>query len=190
MLYLIQKMNECPQTDTQSVMDHGLDVRDHFRQLYKILESGQTDPYWRLPAWIFQYRNQLLTALFPLDIIEEYTLFHDCGKVFCLTYENGKRHFPNHAEISYQTWLKYGTVEAANLMRLDMEIHRIKDKDIDSFILHPEAITLLLVGLCEVHSNSRMFGGMDSDSFKIKWKQINKRGAKICERLFGEVSHG
>ena len=66
-----------------------------------------------------------------------------------------------------------------------MEIHTIKDKDVKEFIRDPRtAVTLLLVGLAEVHSNAQMFGGIESDSFKIKYKQIAKRGKAICELLF------
>lgn len=28
-----------------------------------------------------------------------------------------------------------------------------------------------------------MFGGIDSTSFKIKWKNIDRKGQKICEIL-------
>jgi len=117
----------------------------------------------------------------------EYTLYHDCGKPYCLTYdENGKRHFPNHAEKSYQTWLSVdGDPQVAKLIKLDMVIHTLKADEVDDFIKHPEAITLLLAGLAEVHANAKMFGGMDSTSFKIKWNQINKRGKAICQKLFG-----
>ena len=44
-------------------------------------------------------------------------------------------------------------------------------------------MSLLLAGLAEIHSNAEMFGGLDSVSFKIKWKQINKRGKAICKLL-------
>jgi hypothetical protein len=67
---------------------------------------------------------------------------------------------------------------------MDMMIHTMKSGDNDEFIKHPEAITLLLAGLAEVHSNAKMFGGTDSTSFKIKWNQINKRGKAICQKLF------
>jgi len=67
-----------------------------------------------------------------------------------------------------------------------MLIHTIKANDLDEFVQHPEAITLLISGLAETHSNAKMFGGIDSTSFKIKWNQINKRGKAICQKLFGE----
>jgi hypothetical protein len=37
--------------------------------------------------------------------------------------------------------------------------------------------------LCEIHANADMFGGINSTSFKIKFKQINKRGKAIINFL-------
>jgi hypothetical protein len=181
-------MHQCPQTETQSVYQHGISVKDHTFDLIQMLQSGEAKAGWILPNWFFQYRQQILSKLLSLDIIEEYTIHHDCGKPYCLTYdEQGKKHFPNHAEVSHQTWINVGGNElAARLMQMDMMIHTIKDKDIENFIKNPEAITLLISGLAEVHSNAKMFGGTDSTSFKIKWNQINKRGKAICQKLFGE----
>lgn len=181
-------MQHCFQTDIQSVYQHGISVKEHIFELITFLKTGQINIGWKLPNWMYDYREQLLTAALPDDIIEEYAVFHDCGKPYCLQYDNeGKRHFPNHAEVSYQTWRAVSSNETvANLIRMDMKIHTIKAAEIDEFITHPEAITLLLAGLAEVHSNAKMFGGIESESFKIKWNQINKRGRAICTKLFGE----
>jgi len=186
-------MQQCPQTETQSIYEHGLSVTSHFLHLITYLEDGWlTD--WKVPEWLLKYRKEIREKLLPLPIIMDYTLYHDCGKPYCLTYdENGKKHFPNHAEKSYETWLSIGGCEqVAKLIRMDMMIHTIKAIEIDDFIKHPEAITLLLAGLAEIHSNAKMFGGMESDSFKIKWKHINKRGKDICQKLFrgSDVSIG
>lgn len=179
-------MQNCPQTNLQSVYQHGLSVRDHIFELISFLETGHIQGDWKLPSWIHKYQEELLRHLLPKDIIEEYTVYHDCGKPYCLVVDaDGKRHFPNHAEVSYQTWLKITAHEqVANLMRMDMMIHTIKAVDIEEFVKYPEAITLLLAGLAEVHSNAKMFGGLESDSFKIKWNQINKRGNAICQKLW------
>src|SRR5579885_3395648 len=181
-------MQNCPQTETQSVYEHGVSVRDHIFQLISFLETGQIVGEWRLPEWLYEYRQELLSSLCSKDIIEEYTIFHDCGKPYCIILdENGKRHFPNHAEVSYKTWLNVSSnQQIAKLIKMDMMIHTIKACDIDEFIKHPEATTLLLAGLAEVHANAKMFGGLTSESFKIKWSQINKRGKAICHKLFGE----
>lgn len=181
-------MQNCNQTETQSVYQHGISVKEHIFDLILYLETGKISDGWRLPSWIIEYKSQLLLNILPLDIIEEYTIFHDAGKPYCLFIdESGKKHFPNHAEVSYYKYLEVGgSKEVANLIRMDMMIHTMKAADIEEFIKHPEAITLLLVGLSEVHSNSKLFGGIESDSFKIKWKQINKRGQAICSKFFGD----
>jgi len=66
-----------------------------------------------------------------------------------------------------------------------MNIHLLKDVDIQSFCDNEYAATLLLTGLAEIHANADMFGGIESTSFKMKWKQINRRGKKIS-RIISE----
>lgn len=185
-LQLIQDMQQCEQAKGQSIFQHGLSVKEHIFQLIDYLKTGQITGDWRLPDWLSEYNQQILSALLPQDIIEEYTIYHDCGKPYCKSIdENGRTHFPNHADISSKTWLEVGgSCAAAKLMKMDMMIHTMKACDIDEFITHPEACTLLLAGLAEVHANAKMFGGTDSTSFKIKWNQINKRGKAICQKLF------
>lgn len=189
-LDLIRDMQNCSQTEGQSVYEHGISVKKHTFQLIDFLKTGQISGDWRLPDWLSEYSQQIFSVLLPQDIIEEYTIYHDCGKPYCKSVdENGRTHFPNHADVSYNTWLLVGGgCEAAKLMKMDMMIHTMKACDVDEFITHPEACSLLLVGLAEVHANAKMFGGIDSTSFKIKWNQINKRGKTICQKLFGRQS--
>lgn len=186
-------MQNCLQSTltNQTIYDHGASVKQHSLQLISFLsEDARLQTNWKIPKWFDQYKKQIKENLLPLNIIEEYTLFHDCGKPYCLTIdENGRRHFPNHAEVSYKTWMSCGGSEqVGKLIKMDMLIHQMKAKDIDEFIQHPEAITLLLVGLSEIHANASMFGGIESESFKIKYSQIDKRGKAICQKIFGEKS--
>jgi hypothetical protein len=183
-------MRLCPQTDSQSVYQHGVSVRDHIFQLIDYLDIGVIGDGWKLPDWMSEYRIQIKSKLLPKEIIDQYAVFHDCGKPYCITLDQGgKRHFPDHAEVSYHTWMRAdGNEQIANLIRWDMKIHTIKSADVEEFCQHSEAITLLLAGLAEVHSNAKMFGGIQSESFKIKYGQINKRGKAICRRLFGDMS--
>jgi hypothetical protein len=184
-------MKNCPQTDVQSVYQHGVSVKEHIFELISFLKTGHIDEGWRLPDWMHTYREQILASLLPEDIIKAYAIFHDCGKPYCLTIdEQGKRHFPNHPEVSYNVWQAISNNKTiAKLILMDMKIHTMKAADVDEFIQHPEAITLLIAGLAEVHSNAKMFGGIQSESFKIKWSQINKRGKAICSKLFTGDSH-
>lgn len=181
-------MKQCQQTVNQSVYQHGISVRDHMFQLIDYLENDNLSEDWKIPNWLIKYKLQIKNKLLPKSIIEEYTTFHDNSKPYCKVIdENGNQHFTNHAELSGQKWLELGgNPQVAKLMKMDMIIHTMKDKDVDEFIIHPESITLLLTGLAEVHSNSKMFGGINSVPFKIKWNQINKRGNAITSKLFGE----
>ncbi len=179
-------MKGCHQTQTQSVYEHGISVRDHVFKLIDYLTTLSIPDGWRLPDWLTEHRLKIKESLCPLNIIEQYTIYHDCGKPYCVTIDDaGKRHFPNHASVSAITWKDAaGCAQVEKLISMDMIVHTMKAADIDDFIKHPEAITLLLTALAEVHSNAKMFGGIESDSFKIKWNQINKRGKAICQKLF------
>jgi hypothetical protein len=89
--------------------------------------------------------------------------------------------------VSAKIWRENGGDEQiARLIQMDMDIHLLKAEQIEKFCQRPEAISLLLSGLAEVHANCKMFGGIESTSFKIKWKHIDKRGRQICQKLLTE----
>ena len=69
-----------------------------------------------------------------------------------------------------------------------MTLHTATSASLEAFLkgTGPRFIaSLLLSGLAEVHSNASLFGGVDSTSFKIKWKQIDRRGRQACAFLRG-----
>lgn len=186
-------MKICPQTKNQSVWEHGESVRNHLSKLIAFLRGNEkTLEGWKLPNWIFSYRSELMSSLASDEVLEAYTLYHDCGKPFCRTVdEEGKQHFPDHAKVSYARYLEVfdgadNCYEIAELIAHDMDIHTMSSSDIEVFCKLKNATSLLLAGIAEIHSNAAMFGGIESVSFKIKWKQIDKRGKAICEKLFGK----
>jgi hypothetical protein len=181
-------MKTCFQFESQSVLDHGLSVHAWFCDLYGYLMNGSPlTRQWRLPDWIND--PVIKEKLLDFDLLKTYQIYHDCGKPLCRTVdENGRQHFPNHAEISRQRWLECSddsetAQQIAQLIAMDMDVHLLKNDGLDEFAQRKEAISLLLTGLCELHSNAQMFGGMESTGFKIKWKQMNKMGARILERI-------
>jgi hypothetical protein len=184
-------MKSCQQNEHQTIYDHGFSVLYHFEQLYSWIIDDY-EPHkdilkgFKLPNWFTQYKERFIEKLAPTWIWYDYTLYHDCGKPRCLTIdENGKRHFPNHAKISADLYrAANGDEEAAKLIEMDMDIHLLKTEGIEEFASRPEAITLLIAGLAEIHSNAIMFGGIESTSFKIKWKHLDKKGQKICDIIF------
>lgn len=182
-------MHICLQTEDQTIYQHGQSVKEHYFELKKLLQTNQTSLNWQMPDYLFKYREQILNYLISDDIVEEYLLYHDCSKPFCrIMDENGKVHFPGHAEKSYQIWLDSGGNEqSALLMKMDMDIHKLKVINVDEFIKRKECITLLLAGFSELHSNSKLFDGIQSVSFKIKYKHLDKIGKKIVLKLFGKL---
>ena len=183
---VISEMKSCEQTKGLSVLDHGISVKNYLFDLINHLRTGDKLEYnWVLPDWIYSEKDLILSSIPDDDTLELYTTYHDCGKPFCLTIDNdGKRHFPNHAEVSYQIFKQiFNNDVAAELILHDMDIHLLKSDGVDEFCKNPFDITLLITGLSEVHSNAQMFGGLDSTSFKIKFKSINQRGKQILNKI-------
>lgn len=186
---VVTDMTNCEQTKGQSVLEHGQAVHQCLQVLLRGLRSdspGESLRDFRLPRGLYDKRGLLLERVFDDYTLEKYTIFHDCGKPYCLrTDEEGKRHFLNHAEVSYKTWMRKcgGDEQVGRLIRMDMDIHCLKAKDVPEFAARPEAATLLLTGIAEIHANAKMFGGMDSDSFKMKFKQLDRRCRAICKAI-------
>lgn len=184
---LIENMTVCEQTKGMSVLQHGQMVNDYYRDLLSHLRKQTPLKYkWRIPEWIFTYKNFIFSKLHDDATMGRYQVHHDCGKPYCKTIdEQGKQHFPDHAEVSYQIWTKLFPEDeiVASLIKYDMEIHCLKSEQLDEFSKNPLAVSLMITGLCEVHANASMFGGIESTSFKIKWKQIDKRGRQIIEKM-------
>jgi hypothetical protein len=175
-------MSECEQTKGQSVLEHGVSVKNYLFDLINHLRDGKPLQYeWKLPDWVFDNKDLLISSLPDDETLELYTVYHDCGKPFCLEIDSdGKKHFPNHAEVSYQYFNQvFNNSVASDLILHDMDIHLLKSDGVTQFCQNPYAITLLLTGLSELHSNAQMFGGIHSQSFLIKKKNIFKRGKNI-----------
>lgn len=177
-------MKLCEQTAGLSVLAHGesvhhyyLDLRDH------ILEGLPLTFEWKIPEWL--RAPELWKARLVEDVIAEYQVYHDNGKPYCREVDDdGRVHFPDHAAVSAALWNTVGGADqAAHLMSLDMEVHTMKAEDLESFCKRPEAATLLITAMCEIHSNAAMFGGIDSTSFKMKWKHLDRRGKQIVKAL-------
>lgn len=189
---MVARMLLCEQTKGQSVYQHGRSVWKHFCDLLDFIKGDYTLPNdeWKLPDWLKQYSHDILANLHNEELIREYATYHDCGKPYCRIEENGRVHFPNHAEVSKQVWLSVGgNPIVANLIGWDMDLHTLNSVEIEQRCQEwsiNDICTLLLVALSEIHSNARMFGGINSDSFKIKWKQLERRGRQICKTYFGE----
>lgn len=175
-------MLKCPQTKTQTVFQHGMSVFNYFNDL--ITEDFEK---FKLPDWFKPNQKELFSNLHLYENISLYCRFHDCGKYFCLQYDSDNNvHFPDHANVSKKLFLEATNNKlVANLIGCDMILHTESAEKIDYYLKNEwtkqDAYTLLLVALCEIHSNANMFGGIESDSFKIKWKKISQRGNQILK---------
>jgi hypothetical protein len=178
-------MKNCEQTQGVSVLQHGESVHQYLEDIVNHLKFGKPLKFeWRLPEWLLENQELFISSLPDEHTRYLYTTFHDCGKPYCLTIdEEGRRHFPNHAQVSRDIFSQVfpDNPVAADLIKHDMDIHLLKAEGIAEFAKNPHALTLLLTGLAEIHSNSTMFGGMESTSFKIKWKAISSRGKQILK---------
>ena len=181
-------MENCEQTSGLSVLEHGRAVNEYYTDIYNHIKFGSPLKHqWRMPDWMGKFKGHLEGKLLDKAVTDEYQIYHDCGKPYVVQVdENGKRHFPGHAEASRRVWLETGgNPVAAELMGMDMDVHLLKDEGVKKFCENPYAVTLLLTGFAEIHANCQMFGGPDSTSFKIKWKHLNRRGNSITNTLAG-----
>ncbi len=177
-------MEACEQSRGQSVLEHGRAVRRTYVCILAHLRDGSpAGSWWRLPAW--SLTPGLLDRILPDGILAEYQVFHDCGKISTRIVDaEGRQHFPGHAAASERTWLAVGgDPQAARLMGMDMDAHLLKGDGIAEFAARPEAVSLLLTALAEVHANAEMFGGTDSDSFKMKAKHLDRRGRQCLQAM-------
>lgn len=184
-------MRECFQFETMSMLDHGNDIRSWYVDLKRIIMGERPLMSWQLPSWISSPAIRKYVESLDDSLVELYQIYHDCGKPLCRTVdESGKQHFPDHAAVSAKRWSECSddseeAKQVADLISMDMDIHLLRGEGVQEFAKRPQAITLLLTGLCELHSNSQMFGGIGSTGFKIKFKNLNKFGFRIISALEG-----
>lgn len=192
----INKMVNTEQAPGQNILQHGRSVREHYFALLQHLE-GKIDlteyDNWRIPEYLNTYREQIIQHLPSKYVMDRYLTLHDCGKPEVLEYDDeGRKHFPGHAEASEKTYREVFSnntetdEQIAQMIRDDMDVHLLKAVDIPEFIKKPNAIGHLIAGLAELTSNAAMFGGIESTGFKMKYKHHVQRANAICRQMWGE----
>lgn len=190
MISLRKAMRECMQMPGMSVLAHGVMVARYFEDLQQHVLHGAALKYeWVLPEWA--HSPTLWERLLPFKTVRRYQIYHDCGKPFCHEVdEDGRSHFPGHAQKSAAIWQALGQCEhEVELMARDMDAHLLKAEGVETFCQTPYAATLLLTALAELHANAAMFGGVESVSFKIKFKNLSRRGKAIETYLSQNSTH-
>lgn len=182
-------METCYQFETQSVAEHGRSVAFYYLDLIEHLQDQKPlQQEWKIPDWA---RSQtLLRRLLPFPTTITYLIYHDCGKPFCRTVDHeGRQHFPDHARVSQEVFdllrqnHPFSTDDdlVSNLIAEDMDVYLLKGDGVEEFSQRNTAATQLLAGLAELHSNARMFGGLDSVGFKSKYRNLDRRGKAIVK---------
>lgn len=127
-------MKNCEQMKNLSVLEHGISVARYFNDLRHHILFGEPLKYdWKIPEWAFS--KEIWNKLFDMKTVQKYQIYHDCGKPFCFYLDDeGKRHFPEHAKISEETWTSlFGKSDISNLIGLDMEVHLLKSENQNEF---------------------------------------------------------
>ncbi len=141
---------------------HGKSVNEWYK---KLLANPSMTNDESITAWIKTYQ--------PIDLMP-YHYFHDCGKPFCHTVDaDGKEHYPNHAQVSYDMYIEmFGETAYAEMILHDMDFHTKRGDEINEIWKLPYADHLYITAWSELFANALMFGGTESDSFKIKRKRL------------------
>lgn len=176
------------QTPTQNVLQHGESVFEHTKKII----CGDWDSM-RIPESFANFHTEIVNNLHPIEIVKRYNIYHDCGKPYCLEIDSeGKSHFPSHEVISKSLWehLFPNDPIVSRLIGYDMVLHKETAETITSLNLSKaDASTLMVTSLAEIHSNAKLFGGIESISFKSKWKKLDQRIKMLTKALFQEP-HG
>lgn len=166
-------MATCEQSSGQTILQHGESVAAAYKDMY-CSTAPQGD--WYFSPELLENRTWLKSLCPPDEVMEQYHIFHDCGKPSCLQLDaEGRRHFPCHAMVSAREWLiAGGDPFIGRLIEHDMDMHTLKPADAATYRHLDITPALLLTAWAELNANSIMFGGQQSTSFKIKAKSLTK----------------
>lgn len=182
---LRRAMAVTPHGAHSNVEAHGRLTWNIYLSIKLTLQTGKAHESW--PDWLKTHGAALLSLQQPNSLMHNYLVYHDCGKPFVLKQDlQGRMHFPGHADMSALVWLQAGgTQKEARLMQLDMALHTLRCAELDALSKDPLSPSLLLAAYAELQSNAKsIFGGFDSESYKIKLKALNRR-AKTLIRHWG-----
>lgn len=160
------------------MLEHGQAVHDAYKIL---LDAGLDEIDKNLWQW-------LISNQYDQAIMENYHIYHDCGKPACRIVDAQERqHFPEHAKHSYYLHKEiFDCPAASEMIRQDMHFHELKSDALVAWLKLLDDKTmasLFLTALAEVKANSMMFGGEDSTSYKIKKKHLLKAAKKIQSQI-------
>lgn len=159
------------------MLQHGQMVHNEYKSLITNLNADSIKHKELAAFW-----ERFGSSLPPSSVLEKYHVYHDCGKPLCLEIgDDGKKRFPNHAKLSAQQFSLIFPEDkfTAILIEHDMDFHTCKGDDLIKLIKNPIAPILYLTAWAEINANAQMFGGFDSESYKIKRSRLIQSGKKL-----------
>lgn len=167
----------CEQAPGMNMLQHGRLVHAKYRELINQC-AHNTVKYSLVCALYNKFK------LPPAEVLKKYHFYHDCGKHLCLTIDaNGKKHYPNHAEISAKQYsiLQPEDLFTTSLIKNDMAFHTARGEDLVNLCKNLLAPILYFTAWAEIMANAEMFGGEESESFKIKKSRLIQAGKKLLK---------
>lgn len=189
MRLLREGMRSTFQFEKIDMLNHGRMVDAEYSKLLAEIERDVESAAKKLGLSVEQTerlaRNQIGGATG-----KAYRIYHDCGKHLSLVIsEDGRRSYPNHAKVSAEEFAKaFDDDEARWLIENDMAFHTMKGDELENWLSSNSSnkrriATLLLTAWAEIRANAEMFGGVDSDSFKMKKKRLRRAGRAAMRKL-------
>lgn len=181
-------MSNTYQFENINMLDHGRMVHESYKQLLSAIEKEDNIflEQWLGNSFLNKtFTNLLLGNQYSMEEMENYHIYHDCGKPSCKTMEGDKQHFPDHAQKSGEIYSQYFDNSIINeLIINDMAFHSLKGEQLTNWLIEHKdnkkfLCSLYLTAWAEIIANSTMFGGNESTSFKIKKKCLISAGKKL-----------
>lgn len=182
-------MNNTFQFQNQTILQHGLSVHNYYKRIIKALDTKDYSTF-KFPQELIDNWPRLKKLLYHNDIMKHYHIFHDCGKPFCqIIDEQGKKHFPNHARISYEKYCEiYRDDQIAELILNDMSFHSGTPEELIQFFKDYQGddrfiFSLWMTSLAEIYSNSAMFAADNQKSFIKKYDKLERIFKLILDNI-------
>ena len=147
----------------------------------KWLQHGQSVNYWYLTLYADQTmfghpEIEEWAKSYHVKDLRAYHFNHDCSKPYIrIIDESGKEHYPNHSFESSKRYIaEHGHDQFADMILHDMDFHTKRGEELKETWSLPYSDDLYFTAWSEIFANAELFGGRESDSFKIKRKRLIK----------------